>query len=698
MTIETRSVGAPLSRLDGPEKVRGAARYAYEHPVGEPLYLAAVQSTIANGRVTGIDAAKAEAEPGVVAILTHDNAPKLDSSDDRELAILQSSEVAFRGQFIGGVIAETFEAARYAASLVEVEYEDRGHDADFRPDRDDLYTPEQLNAGFETDTEKGDADGALRSAAVTLDETYVTPSEHNNPMEPHSTIATWSGDSLTLHESAQGVFWTQKTIAPLFGLDPAQVHVISPHVGGGFGSKGMPHANVMLAAMAAKLDAVGGRPVKFALTRHQMFEVAGYRTPTVQRVRLGADEDGKLTAVSQDVIEQTSRIKEFAEQTGTAARMMYDAENIRTTHRLAALDVAVPSWMRAPGEAPGMYALESAVDEMAEKCGLDPIEFRVLNEPETDPETGNPFSSRGLVDCLREGAKHFGWEQRQSEPRSRREGEWLIGLGVASSVYPVYRMPGSRAKIRVSPDGRYRVEIGASDIGTGTWTTLTQIAADALGVPFEDVKVEIGDTKYPNASGAGGSAGINSWGSTIVEAARQLREKLDSEHGGTIPDEGLEVTAKMPRNEYQGQYAMYAFGAQFAEAWVNEYTGEIRVPRLSGTFAAGRIVNAKTARSQFIGGMVFGLSMALHEESNLDARFGHVVNHDFAEYHVPVNADIGELDVHWIEEEDPYVNPMGTKGIGEIGIVGTAAAIANAVYNATGKRVRELPIKPDELL
>lgn len=698
MTIETRSVGAPISRIDGPQKVRGAARYAYEHPVNEPLYLAAIQSTIANGLVKNIDTSKAEAEPGVVAVLTHENAVKLESEDDKELAILQSGEVGFRGQFIGGVIASSFEAARYAARLVSVEYEDRGHDADFHPNRDDLYTPEQLNAGFESDTEKGDADGALSGAAVTLDETYVTPREHNNPMEPHSTIAVWSGDSLTLYESAQGVFWTQKAIAPLFGIDAAQVHVVAPHVGGGFGSKGMPHANVVLAAMAAKLDAVAGRPVKFALTRHQMFDVAGYRTPTVQRMRLGADENGRLTAVSQDVIEQTSRIKEFAEQTGTAARMMYDAESIRTTHRLAALDVAVPSWFRAPGEAPGMFGLESAMDEMAEKCGLDPVEFRILNEPEEDPETGNPFSSRNLVACLREGASRFGWDERPAEPGSRREGEWLVGYGVASSVYPVFRMPGSRARVVAKPDGKYEVSIGASDIGTGTWTALTQIAADALGVSFEDVKVEIGDTNLPNASGAGGSSGINSWGSAVVEAARQLRETLDSEHGGTIPDEGIEVTAKMPRNDYQGQYAMYAFGAQFAEVRVNEFTGEVRVPRLSGTFAAGRIVNAKTARSQFIGGMTFGISMALHEESNLDTRFGHVINHDLAEYHVPVNADIGELDVQWIEEEDPYVNPLGTKGIGEIGIVGTAAAIANAIYNATGERHRELPIKPDSLI
>ncbi|MDQ3507878.1 MAG: xanthine dehydrogenase family protein molybdopterin-binding subunit [Actinomycetota bacterium] len=691
-----KSVGAPISRVEGHLKVRGAATYAYEHRLDEPAYLHPLQSTIANGRVAKIDASRAEAEPGVVAVLTHENAPKLEAVGDAELEILQNGEVGFRGQFIGAVIADTFEAARYAAGLVEIEYEERETDADFRPDRDDLYTPEQLNAGFEPDTSVGDVDGALASAAVKFDATYTTPREHNNPMEPHSSIAVWDGGELTLYESTQGVYWTQSTIAPLFGLDAKNVHVISPHVGGGFGSKGLPHANVVLAALAAML--VEGRPVKFALTRHMMFSVAGYRTPTIQRIRLGADAEGRLSAVSNDVVEQTSKIKEFAEQTGTSARMMYDSPNIQTTHLLAALDVAVPSWLRAPGEAPGMFALESAMDEMAIECDLDPVEFRIMNEPEKDLESGLPFSSRGLVACLREGAERFGWDGRNPTPRSERDGRWLVGTGVASSVYPVFSMGGNAATIRADSDGKYVVEIGAADIGTGTWTTLGQIAADELGVSFEDVEMKIGDTKFPNASGAGGSSGITSWGSTLVEAARSLREKIEAEHGGNIPDEGVEASAKMPKNPHRKEYAMYAFGAHFVEARVDEDTGEVRVPRMTSVFAAGRIINAKTARSQFMGGMVMGLSAALHEESVLDTRFGHVVNHDFAEYHIPTNADVGELDISWIEEDDPYVNPMGSKGIGEIGIVGSAAAVANAVYHATGTRIRELPITPDKLI
>jgi xanthine dehydrogenase YagR molybdenum-binding subunit len=472
--------------------------------------------------------------------------------------------------------------------------------------------------------------------------------------------------------------------------------VISPHVGGGFGSKGRTHADVVLAAMAAQL--VAGRPVKLALTRQQMFDLVGYRTPTIQQVRLGADGGGRLTAISHDVVEQTSKIKEFAEQTAVCSRMMYAAPNRRTTHRLAALDVPVPTIMRAPGECPGMFALESAMDELAIACGLDPIELRIRNEPDVDPESGLPFSSRNLVACLREGARRFGWERRDPTLRARQEAGWLVGTGVAASTYPVYRLPGNAARIRVGPDGRYSVLIGAADIGTGTWTALTQIAADALGVAVDDVDLQIGDTALPMASIAGGSSGITSWGSAIVEAARQLRKRLASDHAGMVPAEGLEVTGQMPDNPDAKRYAMHAFGAQFAEVRVHQDSGEVRVPRLLGVFAAGRIINPKTARSQLLGGMTMGLSMALHEHSVLDLRFGHVVNQDFATYHVAANADVGTVEVHFLPEEDPYVNPMGSKGIGELGIVGTAAAIANAVHHATGIRVRDLPITLDKLL
>jgi xanthine dehydrogenase YagR molybdenum-binding subunit len=686
-----KAIGAPLDRIDGPQKVTGTAPYAYEHHVENPLYLYPLHSDVARGRVARVDASDAEALTGVIAVISHQNAPTLADTRDRELAILQSDEVSFRGQYIGAVVAESFEVARHAASLVGISYSEEPHDAEFSPDRDDLYTPERLNAGFPTDTEEGDVDGALSSAAVTLDETYSTPLEHNNPMEPHTSVALWEAGDLALYESTQGAHTTRRTIARLFGLDRERVRVVALHVGGGFGSKGLPHANTVLAVMAAHV--VEGRPIKFALTRQQMFSCVGYRTPTVQRIRLGADENGRLTGTSHEVVEQTAKIKEFAEQTAYATRTMYATGTRRTTHRLAALDVSVPSWMRAPGEAPGMYALEAAMDEMAIKCDLDPIEFRIRNEPEDDADTGLPYSSRNLVACLREGAERFGWEGRDPTPRARREGRWLVGTGVASAMYPVFRMPGSKARITFEENGRYAVEIGATDIGTGTWTALTQIAADALEVGVEDIDLRIGDTELPSASVAGGSSGITGWGSTIFEATRAFRGRH-----GQHPSAGDTTEAGMPENPDTENYSMHAFGAYFVEARVDEDTGEVRVPRMTGVFAVGNVINAKMARSQFIGGMTMGLSMALHEESLVDPRFGHVVNHDFAEYHIPTNADVGEMDVAWIDEHDPHVNPMGSKGIGEIGICGSPAAVANAVYHATGVRVRDLPITPDKLL
>ena len=695
MSATTRTaggaIGASLDRLDGPQKVTGTAPYAYEHRLDNPLYLFPLRSEIVLGRVTGIDASAAETHAGVVLVITHENAPRLADTGDKELAILQSGEVAFRGQYIGAVVAETFEAARHAAGLVEVAYEEEPHEAELREDGDNLYTPERLNAGFPTDTDEGIFDAAYASAAVTLDGRYTTPMEHNNPMEPHTTVAVWEGGDLTLYESTQGTHPVQRTVAKVFGLDRNRVRVVAPYVGGGFGAKGLPHANTVLAALAAQM--IEGRPVKFALTRQQMFTGVGYRTPTIQRVRLGADDEGNLTAISHDVVEQTAKIKEFAEQTAAVTRSMYATQNRRTTHRLAALDVPVPSWMRAPGKAPGVFALESAMDEMAEKCGLDPIEFRIRNEPEIDFETGLPYSSRNLVACFRAGAKRFGWEDRNPAPRSRQEGHWLVGTGMASSTYPVYRLPGSRATIRHEGGGKYAVEIGAADIGTGTWTALTQISADAIGVGVEDIDLRIGDTTFPFASVAGGSSGITAWGSAIFEAARVFRER----HGDD-PSEGDEAQARTPDNPETKNYAMHAFGAYFVEARVDADTGEVRVPRMTGVFAVGNVINAKTARSQFVGGMTMGLSMALHEESLVDGRFGHVVNHDFAEYHIPTNADVGEMDVSWIDEDDPYVNPMGSKGIGEIGIVGSAAAVTNAVYHATGVRIRDLPITPDKLV
>ena len=472
------------------------------------------------------------------------------------------------------------------------------------------------------------------------------------------------------------------------------MRVIAPYVGGGFGSKGLTHPHVILTVMAAR---AAGRPVKLALTRQQMFALAGYRTPTIQRLRLGAERDGHLTALAHDVVEQTNALNEFYEQTAVATRMLYAALNRRTSHRLALLDLPDNTIMRAPGECPGIFALESAMDELALACNLDPIELRLRNEPAVDPETGHPFSSRGLVACLREGAQRFGWQPRDPQPRARRDGAWLMGTGVAASTYPSAQFPAT-ALVRVDQAGRYRVSIAASDIGTGAWTVLSQIAADALEAPLERVQLEIGDSALPKAFTAGNSSGTASWGWAIFNAASALRTQLREQFGGIVPVDGLEATGAFDANPVAQQFSMHAFGAQFAEVRVNVDTGEVRVPRLLGVFAAGRIINPKTARSQLLGGMTMGLSMALHEASVLDPRSGDFVNRDFAEYHIATNADVGTVDVTWIDEEDPHVNPMGAKGIGELGIVGTAAAIANAVYHASGIRVRDLPITLDKLL
>jgi xanthine dehydrogenase YagR molybdenum-binding subunit len=700
------AVGAALDRKDGVLKVRGAATYAYEWPVTDPAYLYPLQASIAVGRITRVDATAALAEPGVLAVLTHLNAPKLAWSTDPEIAVLQSDEVAFRGQLVGAVIAETLEIARHAAGLVGVEYEQRPHDVDLRADRDDLHPPRHaaafglmdgdLQNGMPADSAVGDFDAGLAAAAVTVDATYTTPMHHHNPMEPHTAIATWTGDEATIYCSSQGVHDTRGALARAFGIDAARIRLISPHVGGGFGSKVYPASYATLALMGARLTP--GRPVKFALTRQQMFSLVGYRPAAIQRVRLGADADGRLTAIAHDVVQQTARVKEYAEQTVGSTRTIYAAPNRRTTTRVAALDVAVPTIMRGPGEATGMFAIESAMDELAFAAGIDPIEFRIRNEPETHPESGLPFSSRHLVTCLGEGARRFGWADRDQAVRTRREDGWLIGTGIAAAIYPSPRLPGSSATIRAGADGRYTVRIGAADIGTGTWTTLTQIAAEALGVAVADVTLEIGDTDLPSASSAGFSSGINCWGTTIYEAADRLRALVGTEHGGTVPPEGVEASADIPDNPYYAQYAMYSFGAQFAEVRVREDTGEVRVPRLLGVFDAGRIINPKTARSQLIGGMTQGLSMALHEASVIDPRFGHVVNNDLGAYHFAANADVASIEAYWVEEKDPYINPMGSKGIGEVGIVGTAAAIANAVHHATGIRVRDLPVTLDKLL
>jgi xanthine dehydrogenase YagR molybdenum-binding subunit len=688
-TTFTEAVGAAMTRVEGREKVTGRAQYAFEHRLEGMAYAWIVQATVAKGRVRGVDSEAALAVPGAVAVLWHDNAPRVASHDDRELAVLQDAEVAYRGQVVAVAIADSIEAAREAADTVRVDYEAAPHDVVLSADHPRLYKPDHVNPAYETDTEQGEVDAALAASRFAIDATYTTPAQNNNPMEPHATVAAWRDGDLTLYESTQGAPMARNAIAKVLGLPPERVRVISHHVGGGFGAKGLPKPTAIVAALAA---AAVGRPVKLAATRQQMFALTGYRTPTIQRLRLGADADGRLTAISHEVFEQSSTLREFAEQTAVATRKMYAAPNRRTQHRLVRLDVPTPTWMRAPGETPGMFAAECAMDELAIAAGIDPVELRIRNEPEVGPETGLPFSSRNLIACLREGAERFGWAER--EPR--REGRWLIGSGVASSTYPARRRASS-ATARAEPDGDFVVSIGAADIGTGARTALTQIAADALGAPTARVRVEIGDSALGFAPLAGGSMGTASWGSAIVKACEALRAQLSE--NGDIPPEGVEATADTTEDvEADERLERHSFGAQFAEVRVDSLTGEVRVARMLGVFAAGRIVNPTTARSQFIGGMTMGISMALHEESVLDREFGDYLNHDLAQYHFAACADILDIEATWIDEADGHLNPMGAKGIGEIGIVGTAAAVANAVHHATGIRIRDLPIRLDRLL
>ncbi|MDH2415081.1 xanthine dehydrogenase family protein molybdopterin-binding subunit [Nocardioides sp. CER19] len=689
--IDAKAMGTALPRVDGVEKVTGSAAYAVEHPVPRPLACWLVQSTIARGRVVSVDRSAALAHPGVLSVVDHTDAPRLAETDNGELAILQDDRIGFRGQIVALVLAESSEAAREGARLVRVEQQEEPAEAELREDNA-TYRPEKVNPSMETDTETGDVDTALAGADVVLEQTYRTPYEHNNPLEPHATTAWWGEedgrDRLTLYDSSQGVHGVATALAPMLGMEKEQVRVMAPYVGGGFGSKGEAHAHVMAAALAARTT--GGRPVRLAVTRQQMFALTGYRTATISKFRLGADRDGRLAAIEHGVLEQTSRLREFAEQTASSTRMMYAAPNRRTSHRLAVLDVAVPSWMRAPGEMPGMYAHEVAMDELAEACGLDPVELRRRNEPDLDPEKGLPFDRRGLLECLDRGAARFGWAGRPREPRSTRDGEWWVGTGAASATYPAMRQPGNVARIESLPDARYAVSIGSVDIGTGARTALTQIAADALSVGPDAIDLHLGDTALPPASVAGGSSGTSSWGSAIVAAAQQFR----TEHGHR-PAPGLRTEAGAERGDEAERFSFHSFGAVFAEVRVHRDTGELRVPRLLGVYSVGRVVNPMTARSQLVGGLVMGMSAALFEESVRDPRFGHVVTQDLATYHIAAHADVTGVEAEWLDESTTTFTPMGSRGIGEIGIVGTAAAVANAAYHATGIRVRDLPLTAD---
>ncbi|MFD3738459.1 oxidoreductase [Streptomyces sp. CB00316] len=691
-----RAVGTARTRVEGRDKVTGAARYAGEIPFADLAHGWLVLSTTTRGRIRTIDTAPVLSMPGVLAVLHHANAPRLNTDyvgmlgtpPDPTAAVFQDGEVPFAGWPVALVVAETPEQAREAAEALEVAYDEAPHATVLIADDPAAYAA----AGhMPAETEKGDLEAELACSAVVLDEEYTTPEEQHSMMEPHAATAMWDGGRLEVVDSNQGAGWVQSELAAMFSLDASAVRVRSEHIGGGFGSKGLRAHQVSAVMAATALQ----RPVRVVMTRRQTFSLAGYRSPTTQRVRLGADPDGRLRALEHRSLNQTSTVYEFVEPSAGVARVMYDADAHRTANHVVRLDVPSPTWMRAPGEAPGSFAIESAIDELAVRAGIDPVDLRLRNEPEAGPVSGLPFSTHNLADCLREGARRFGWSDRDPRPGVRRDGRWLLGTGMAAASFGAGAMP-STALLTAEVDGSYTVRIAAADIGTGARTALTLIAADALETTPERVRVRIGDSDFGPAMIAGGSMGTRSWAWAITAAAAELRERLAA--APDLPPEG--ITVRSDTTEALGaltQKERHAFGAQFAEVAVDTATGEVRVRRMLGIFAAGRIVNPLTARNQLVGGMTWGISMALHEEAVRDRNTGRHYAPDLAGYHVATHADIPDIEADWVEDHDPD-DPVGIKGVGEIGIVGAAAAVANAVWHATGVRHRHLPIRPGRIL
>jgi len=709
-------VGKPLDRVDGRLKVTGGARYAYEVEQGpKTAYGVLVEASIGKGRIKSIDTGSAERAPGVILVLTYRNAPEQGTGNHHAAhPVLTSPEVLYYGLPVAFVVAETFEEATAAAYLVRVKYDGAPGRYTLRSGLGEARIPQE---GPPPDSAVGDFAGAFAAAPMQLDVTYTTPLQSQAMMEPHATLAMWDGDNLILHTSNQMLNQGRDAVARTLQIPVENVRLISPYIGGGFGSKLWVNADAILAAIAARQL---NRPVKTALTRQQIFHVTTHRSDTIQRIRLGTDRDGRILAIGHDVFSGNLWSEQNYEGAALQTRTLYAGENRLTRHRLAPLDIPVASSMRAPGEAVGLLALECAIDELAEKLDLDPIELRLRNEPATDPEKHIPYSSRHLISCLQEGARRFGWDRRNSKPGQSRDGRWLVGMGVAAATRG-NTLQLSKANVRLGPDGSAVVRMAMTDIGTGTYTILTQIAAEMLGLAPEQVRVELGDTSFPQASGSGGSYGAASSGSALFDACNNLRAKL-ARLAGMDPDSarfgdgrieaagqsrqlvdlvgpgGIDADGEIKPGATSTEFSQQSYGAHFAEVGVDIDTGEVRLRRMLGVFTAGRILNEKTARSQAIGGMIFGIGAALEEALILDPRFGCFVNHDLAEYHVPVHADVVDVDAIFLPELDAESNPLKSKGVGELGICGAGASIANAIYNACGVRVRDYPITLDKLI
>jgi xanthine dehydrogenase YagR molybdenum-binding subunit len=728
------SVGQPIDRVDGSLKVTGHALYTADQQVPNLAHAVMLTSSIAKGRIASMDTSAAERAPGVIAVLTHRSGLKLakdpsqvspGSPADRALQLLQDDRVLYSNQPIAVAVAETFEAAWDAASRIEVRYSEVRPSVRLDDHIASAYVPQKAGgAGDPGESSRGDFEPAFQGSYARIKETYSTPFHTHSPMEPHATTAVWDGpDRLTLFDASQGIFGDRNRVADLLGLKPENVRVVSLFLGGGFGSKGPTWSHVVLCALAARQVK---RPVKLVVRRPQMFGPVGCRSETRQAISIGASQDGSIQALENVTYTHTSTFDEFTETATLPSRMLYKSPNNHTVQNLVRSDIGTPSYTRAPGEAPGTFALEVAMDELAYKLGMDPLALRLKNDADRDENKNLPWSKKSLQACYRVGADRFGWARRKMEPRSMRDGHKLIGWGMATAVYPARRSPAS-ASARLNPDGTVLVEAGSQDLGGGTYTIMTQIAADQLGVPVHAVTFLLGDTRFPETPVSGGSQTAATCGSAVYEATRALRTQIlqlagipDSDAGQLRIENGrisagaksvpiselfshnghsyLEAQGSTKPGDETKQYSMFSFGAQFAEVRVDADLGQVEVSRMTGVFDAGRILNAKTARSQFIGGMVWGISMALYENTTYDARLGRIVNNNLAEYHVPTNADVPAIDVAWIDGVDDKVSPIGARGIGEIGITGASAAVANAIYHATGKRIRDLPITPDKLL
>ena len=728
-----RVLGEPINRVDGHIKTTGAAQYSGDHLYPNLAHAALVHATVPRARITHIDATAAETLPGVHAVITHHNAPRLQSPPKPTLLnlptlaagtsvnYLNTDEVHWNGQPVAVVVADTLDIAREAAQHVHVTYEELPATVNFAQEEPNAVA-QKTSALSEGGGSKGDAVAALKTADVSVDLRFSTPMHHHNALEPHTTTASWAGGALTVHDGTQNIDWTRRHLAQRFRIPLDHVRVISTFVGGAFGGKTNVWAGTILAVVAAK---VTGRAVRLALSREGVYRTTGGRTPSTQRVALGADSDGQLTALIHTSVTQLGRVGGYAEQVVSQSRHLYDAANILVQQHQLTLDAISNGVMRAPGEAIGSFALEAAVDELSYRLDLDPIELRMRNEPDRDPLDVKLFARRGLREAYARGAERFRWADRTPEPRSMRDGRWLVGMGVATAYHPAWVFPAN-VTVRLSADGDVLVRCGFHEMGMGAATAFTQITAHALRVPLDSVRIEHGDSDLPIGPGAGGSAQTASVSGAILTAAAKLRKDLAAlaRRNNTSPDEPpATILSRAGRTHHEvvvgadrgigrlaGQvrfmskllrerrkYVKAACGAQFCEVRVDSDTGEVRVTRWLGVFDIGTVVNAKTAASQLRGGIVMGIGAALGEETLVDGETGRIVNANLAEYHVPVHADIPRIDIECLGDPDPTM-PLGVLGAGEVGIVGVAGAIANAVHHATGRRVRDLPITLDKLL